>query len=845
MKTKLIMVVSTAIFCLCSASNVAAKEVSGDSSIYSTNRDLQNLAVERPGTQNQDSHIEPVLERDTPNIVISRYLQSDNNDDSTVDSDQNTSPAPEADTIAVAYTSSDLEYYLTDDQILFIRPGLELEILDVVIPADRQTEVTFKITDPEGLPLDREGVHTPGPVSTSFILSFIPKFEESYVAYTTRVQTSPITGDSAIQGTSDSGGSYTWIAPGTYLYKFGTVLPTDYDTDVTHTLGIYARRDLTEFDLDRYVSNELEHFVPSGFSAPQPRDIVTTETCNGRCHDPLAIHGGARREVGLCILCHNATQDIDPDTGNSVDFPLMIHKIHMGANLTNGYTIIGFRQSVHDYSDLLYPANVNECEVCHTGGVPTKNFPLVANPAAALVCDGSGLGQTTLNWEYTSDVEIYARTGSDPEGMLLTTGGPTGSYETDKWVSDGTYFDIYDIDTKELLQTVPVNATVLGCISNAPGTFRGEPGVQHTNWMDNPSRKTCGACHDYIDWETGEGHSQYNIVQPDDNTCGNCHVPYTGNEFDRSVKGAHLPLYKSAQLPGVVVKFVEVINTNPGDNPTVIFSLGGKNEMYPPSAMDRLYFVLSGPNDDYNFYIRERAEDLAVPIGENWAYTFTASIPEDAEGSFTISMEGRINAEIKAGQELSTERDYAENPRIAFAVTDATAVERRMVVDDYKCESCHVNLALHGGNRHDPQYCDTCHRPDLLDIAEPIPENVSFKWMIHKIHRGADLENGYVVIRSRGTFDFSHVEFSGDLRNCEKCHVNGSEQLPLPQGLLPTSTPLQWWDPTLPMAAACLSCHDGDEAAAHAYSNTAFFGESCSVCHGEDRSFSVDRLHAR
>ena len=76
------------------------------------------------------------------------------------------------------YTTKDSEFYLTPEQLLFIRPGLEMEILNVVIPADRQTEVTFKLTDPAGLPLDRDGIYTPGAVSTSFILSFIPEGEE-------------------------------------------------------------------------------------------------------------------------------------------------------------------------------------------------------------------------------------------------------------------------------------------------------------------------------------------------------------------------------------------------------------------------------------------------------------------------------------------------------------------------------------------------------------------------------------------------------------------------------------------------------------------------------------------
>ena len=119
------------------------------------------------------------------------------------------------------------------------------------------------------------------------------------------------------------------------------------------------------------------------------------------------------------------------------------------------------------------------------------------------------------------------------------------------------------------------------------------------------------------------------------------------------------------------------------------------------------------------------------------------------------------------------------------------------------------------------------------------------KFMTHKIHRGADLDNGYVVVRSRGTYDFSNVHYVGDLRNCAACHVNGSENLPLSDGLIGTVTPKNFWPVMEPAAAACLSCHDGDDAAAHAYSNTAFFGEACSSCHGEGMAFSVSKVHAR
>jgi len=550
-----------------------------------------------------------------------------------------------------AYTEKDKEYYLTEAQIAFIRPGLELEIIDVVIPADLQPEVTFMITDPAGLPLDREGIYTPGPVSTSFILSFIPAGEEAYVAYTTRVQTSPITGDSAVQASTDSGGIYTDMGDGVYLYKFATVLPADYDTNASHTLGMYARRDLLEFDLDRYVENALDHFIPSGDGVAVPRDIVTTVTCN-RCHDPLAIHGGSRQEVGLCVLCHNPTQSIDPDTGDSVNMPYMVHKIHAGAHLENGYTIIGYRQGVHDYSHVEFPAILNDCEVCHTGGIPTEDFPLVANPNPTPVCDGKGKGITNISWGDEGKVEIRI---DSPDGKVFAKSKGADSKATGKWVKDGQAFFMVDAASGDVLQELPVNNTVFGCASNPPGTFRGEAGEQHTARLTNPTRVVCGSCHDNIDWVSGEGHA--GGPQADDSRCSTCHPATTGEEYDRSVTGAHTVEYKSVQLEGVLVQIIDIRDTDPGDRPAVTFSLSSKYGPLSPSELNRLRFSLNGPNTDFAFYVQETATNNSRAVGSNWEYRFEAKLPDDAMGSFTLGVEGRADAVINPGEDNEFETE--------------------------------------------------------------------------------------------------------------------------------------------------------------------------------------------
>lgn len=43
------------------------------------------------------------------------------------------------------------------------------------------------------------------------------------------------------------------------------------------------------------------------------------------------------------------------------------------------------------------------------------------------------------------------------------------------------------------------------------------------NWKNKPSRRACGACHDGIDFVSGQGHGPSNLAQANDNQCTMCH----------------------------------------------------------------------------------------------------------------------------------------------------------------------------------------------------------------------------------------------------------------------------------------------------------------------------------
>ena len=261
--------------------------------------------------------------------------------------------------------------YLDPKTVSFVRPGLVMTIIDANIAQDGTITAHFKLTDKKGLPLDRTGVTTPGSVSTSFVAAYIPQGQAQYVSYTTRTQTSPINNVSAMQAAGESNGKFAQLADGDYTYTFSTKAPATLDRTVTHTVAMYGSRNLSEFDLGTQYDDAVYSFVPDGSAVKVTRDVIRTESCN-KCHYDMGFHGGSRKTMEVCVLCHTP-QTTDPDTGNTVDLAVMVHKIHQGAGLPSvqagkPYQIIGNRQSVSDYSDVVFPANTLNCQVCHEQG---------------------------------------------------------------------------------------------------------------------------------------------------------------------------------------------------------------------------------------------------------------------------------------------------------------------------------------------------------------------------------------------------------------------------------------------------------------------------------------------
>lgn len=635
-------------------------------------------------------------------------------------------------------------------------PGLTANILGMEMVAG-QPVVTITLHDAIGVPLTP--AHLEG---WGFMLAQIVLDEETGLSHyqnliLAEVQGQPysMNGETiepaltvADQPQADSKGTWNEVnAPaGIYTYTFGNELTLAFDPNLTTTIAAYLYRNGRSD-----VANTAFTFLPAGGEPGLTREVVTIAACNA-CHNRLAFHGGTRQDTQLCITCHT-NQNIDPETGNLLDFRVMVHRIHRGEFLPSvesgePYQIIGYRQSSHDYSDVAWPQDVRNCTTCHTGGADSANY------------------------------------------------------------------------------------------------------------KTQPQVAVCTACHDNVNPVTGQNHSGGARA---DGSCANCHVP-EGNEFDASITGAHTIPTKSTQIAGFNIEILSLAAAA-GESPVIDFRItNSAGEVIDPLEADSLRVTVAGPTSDYVSVTRETIYASSSPdvvpaledLGDGvFRYQLAYTVPAGDSGTIAIGMEGYRNETIEGYDDPVRVASF--NPVAYASLTGGEPQPRRQVVDVTKCNQCHNDLAIHGGSRKNPEYCVLCHNTTNSDIevrpeSELPPTSIHFKVLIHSIHIGEDRNrDSYIVYGFRGSLhDFTDLRFPGFADDCETCHLPGTYTLPLPAGVQPTIV-LQDGEivsSTLPVTAACTSCHDSTEALGHVRLQTTENGiETCSVCHGANRDADVGEVH--
>jgi OmcA/MtrC family decaheme c-type cytochrome len=254
---------------------------------------------------------------------------------------------------------------------------------------------------------------------------------------------------------------------GTCTYTFTHTVPAG--AKGTYAIGIEGRRGLT-LDAGTVIQqtteygaiNKVFYFSVDGSPVTPRRTVVSVSNCN-RCHARLSLHGENRNQIEMCVLCHNPTENdssvrssatVAADKAlppQSVNFALMIHKIHTGVNLASfdqSYTIVGFGGSHNDFSGVRYPAmspsgavhDTTNCAMCHVNGSESvlpagKNAVLdpqgllTPSPATTSACTACHLNLSAFghaventNAKFGESCQVCHGTGADFEATKVHAG---------------------------------------------------------------------------------------------------------------------------------------------------------------------------------------------------------------------------------------------------------------------------------------------------------------------------------------------------------------------------------------------------------------------------------------
>lgn len=422
---------------------------------------------------------------------------------------------------------------------------------------------------------------------------------------------------------ANSDGSYTYTfpdpIPATYLAPFNDTPdfgPGDGELtgmpllSGTYTVGIYFGFDYTVEGTEyEEIANETQDILFGSAVALSPRDVVGQGNCNA-CHDTLQAHGGQRRDVTLCLMCHTAGSEDRNDPmvaggtpGASIEFKVMIHKIHSGKHLPSvmgmetqmdgsrnyagtptPYQLVGFGNSIHDYSEVAFPV------------WPSLSFTMPRDFGHS----GLTSGEQAL--------EDSQRSG--PVACFVCHGDPDGAG--------------------------PIQPPANGSLAYI-----------------QPTRRACGACHDDIDWDLPYTANQTTMpLQADDSACTQCHA-IAGGPLD--VMDGHLhPLVDPSFNLGLNFDLTDVAEAgmndmdatiDPGEKVALTFTITDDMGVdVDPLGIASINAIFSGPTDSMNLVTNASIPTSALTGMQPYTVNLPQRVDLEYVGDSTAGMDAFVTA---------------------------------------------------------------------------------------------------------------------------------------------------------------------------------------------------------
>lgn len=400
-----------------------------------------------------------------------------------------------------------------------------------------------------------------------------------------------------------------WNGDGTFTYTFPVPIPATYlppynDTPSfgaddgeltgqallggTYSVGLTFRWDYTVgTESFRDVGDAVGDFLFGGGGALASRELVTQNNCN-RCHVDLQAHGANRKDVRLCLLCHTAGAEDrnDPNVeggtpGASVEFGVMVHKIHSGKHLPSVNGVATKIGGTRDYY------------------ATPKRYKLVGFDVADF-----------------SDVEYPV--------------WPNRSYPMPR---DFGYSDLTDSEKaqEDLIRTGPTSCAT--CHGDPDGDGPLPPPAQGDVVYSQSSRNACGSCHDDIDWDAPYfANGPAMPPQEDDASCIVCHAP-SGDPLAVIDSHRH-PLNDPGFNEGLVYEVLALAEAgaddgdgtvDPGEKIEIVFTIRDETGAdVDPADIASMSAVIAGPTDNHNLVL-----NMAFPTAAlTGPQPYTLNVPE-------------------------------------------------------------------------------------------------------------------------------------------------------------------------------------------------------------------------
>lgn len=662
----------------------------------------------------------------------------------------------------------------------FVNPGLTITVNSSAVSSTGTMGVTFTLTDPNGLPLDTKGATTPGMIALSFVASMLPNNSTDYVAYTLRAATGTLL-TSTMQPGSDTGGTTTSLGSGQYQYTFGTKAPTGFDATATHTIGIYGSRNLTAFNLGTNFASTTYNFVPNGTKVSHINDQILTASCN-TCHDQLSAHGGSRRGLDMCVLCHTP-QNLDPNDGKTFDAKVFFHKLHMGASLPSvvaggSYSVTTTRGTT-DFSKVVFPADPGDprrCSSCHQQTTTATHKTLyMTNPSRAACgsCHDDVNFATGVNHPGGPQFDDnLCATCHIPQGEMDFDASILGAHvaPTASTLLSGLAVSITKVQNGTAGSAPVVSFTVLNTAGAAVPLSK----------LGAISFTMAGPTTDYGTTSFGSTVTTPGYVTESALTAAACDA--SGNcqyTFTHTVPAKATGTFAI----GVEARRTDVVLAGTTSQQSITY--GAPNKV--------TYFSVDGS-----------------PVSPRRSIVALANCNQC-----------HVSLSVHGGLRNNTEYCVmCHNP----SNSDVSVRSAAVVAADKAAPPQGINFNL------------LVHR--IHDGVNMLASNRTF---VVVGFGGSHNDFSNTLFPA-----MSPTGAATDLQNCSLCHVNSSEQTALTlTGLNPVTDPQGPINPVQPKSSACSGCHVDLASASHFLSNTTVLGEACSVCHGTGAAYAVDQVHAQ